>query len=331
MNRRFSHGFTLVELMVSMVLGLVVVGGVISVLLSNRNSYRTNEGLSQIQESARTTFELLARDLRQTGSTGCDNARRMANVLNSPSTEWWRTWVSVQGFDGTDTAVTTGTGPNQRVAGTDTLHLHSIEGGGFPLDVHSVSTNTMTLSVTAPPPIASGDIMMICDFDHAAIFQASTVVAAAPTSTITITTGGTPGNCSTGLGFPTDCTTPVNYPFPRNSWVGKLQAVTWYIGNNLAGDRSLYRARLDTGGNVVTEEMVSGVTDMQLLFGRNGSDLVSDATAITAATAWPQVNSVFVTITLNSADQRISTNNAVATGRLERTFTYLVALRNRVP
>jgi type IV pilus assembly protein PilW len=332
MNRRFSRGFTLVELMVSMVLGLVVVGGVISVLIANRNSYRTNEGLSQVQESARTTFELLSRDLRQTGSTGCDNARRMANVLNSPTAEWWRTWVSVQGFDGVDTAVTTGAADTQRVAGTDTLHLHSIEGGGFPVDVHAPLAGTMTLNVVTPPAIGPGDIMMICDFDHAAIFQASTYTAAS--RTLTYTTGGSPGNCNIGLGFPTDCTTPNIYPFPRNAWVGKLQAVTWYIGNNGRvddGGRSLYRVRLDTGGVLATEEVVSGVSNMQVEYGRNGSDVVADATAITAAAAWPQVNSVFVTVTLNSTDQRVSTNAAAATGRIERTFTYLVALRNRVP
>lgn len=331
MSRRHSQGFTLVELMVSMVLGLVVVGGVISVLVANRNSYRTNEGLSQVQESARTAFELLARDLRQTGSTGCDNARRMANVLNVPTPAWWRDWVSVQGFDGTDAAVTVGAGVGQRVAGTDTIHMHSIEGGGFPVDVHSIAANTMTLNVIAAPVINAGDIMMICDFDHATIFQAASFVPA--TFTISYGVGGTPGNCSTGLGFPTDCTTPNVYPFPRNSWVGRLQAVVWYIGNNGRvddGGTSLYRVRLDTGGVLVTEEVVAGVSDMQIEYGRNGSDAVTDATAVTAATAWPQVNSAFVTLTVNSSDQRVSTA-AATQGRLTRTFTYLVALRNRVP
>jgi type IV pilus assembly protein PilW len=77
-----SRGFTLLELMISMVLGLVVIGGALGVVLSNRQSYRTNEGLSQVQERARTAFELLARDVRQAGVTGCNNNGRVANVLN---------------------------------------------------------------------------------------------------------------------------------------------------------------------------------------------------------------------------------------------------------
>jgi len=71
-----SRGFSLVELMVAMALGLVIVGGVVSVLTANKRSYRANEGLAQVQEAARTAFELIARDVRQSGNTGCDNAAR---------------------------------------------------------------------------------------------------------------------------------------------------------------------------------------------------------------------------------------------------------------
>src|SRR3546814_1117931 len=44
-------GFSLVELMISLVLGLIVIGGVTTVFLSNQQSYRSNEGLSQLQEN----------------------------------------------------------------------------------------------------------------------------------------------------------------------------------------------------------------------------------------------------------------------------------------
>jgi type IV pilus assembly protein PilW len=324
-----SRGFTLIELMVSLVLGLIVVGGVISVLIANKNSYRTNEGLSQIQESARTAFEMLARDARQAGGTGCDNARRMTNVLASSAT-WWQNWASVQGFDGTDTAVTTGGAVGQRVTGTDSLHMHGIEGGGYP--VLSNTTGSIVLNVTAAT-IAPSDILIMCDFDHAAIFQASGYTPG--TVTIAYTSGsGTPGNCTTALGYPKDCTGASVYPFPRNSVVGRLQAVTWYIGNNgraADGGRSLYRVRLGPGGTLVTEEIVAGVTDMQIQYGTNGSDVISDAGSIVGAAAWAAVNSVFITLTISSSDARISTASTVNTGRLTKTFTYLVALRNRVP
>jgi type IV pilus assembly protein PilW len=328
-----SRGFTLVELMIALVLGLVVVGGVISVLIANKNSYRTNEGLSQIQESARTAFELLARDVRQAGGTGCDNARRMANVLNA-STPWYRNWASVQGFDGADTAVTTGTGTNQRVTGTDTLHMHGIEGGGYPVLTHVAGTGTIILNVTGAT-LAANDLLMICDFDHSAIFQAASYTA----GTFTIgynAAAGSPGNCSTGLAYPTPtpCSGASLYTFPRNSTVGRLQAVTWYIGNNgraADGGRSLYRIRLGAGGTTVTEEVVAGVTDMQVQYGTNGSDNIVDAASLVGAAAWAGVNSVFITLTIASSDARVTTDAALNTGRITKQFTYLVTMRNRVP
>ena len=44
-QRRADAGFTLVELMIALVLGLVVVAGVGSVFLANQNAYRTNVAL----------------------------------------------------------------------------------------------------------------------------------------------------------------------------------------------------------------------------------------------------------------------------------------------
>ena len=78
---RRCRGVTLIELMISMMLGLIVIGGVVSVVLAGKQSYRTNEALSQVQESARTAFELMARDIRQAGANGCGNNDRVANVL----------------------------------------------------------------------------------------------------------------------------------------------------------------------------------------------------------------------------------------------------------
>src|SRR5688572_13095418 len=79
-------GLALIELMIAMLLGLVVMGGAVSLLMANKQSYRTNEALSQVQESARTAFELLSRDVRQAGVNGCVNNGRVANVLKPYAT-----------------------------------------------------------------------------------------------------------------------------------------------------------------------------------------------------------------------------------------------------
>ncbi len=333
MNYRNRYrGFSLVELMIAMVLGLVIVGGVVSVMLANKRSYNTNAGLSQIQESTRTAYEMLARDIRQTGGTGCDNAQRMANAF-AAGAEWWRTWFTVRGFDAgqADSAVGIGTGANQRVAGTDSLHMHSIEGGGFPVDTHDATARTIRINNANATSFAANEQLLICDFDHTAMFRATAYDGGATTLSYSTT-----GNCSSGLGFPTNCDggTGNVYTFPRNSWVGRLSAVAWYIGNNGRADdggRSLFRRRLSPNGVVVIEEIVSGVTDMQLRFGINGSDNIVDPTTLVTAADWATVNSVFITLTVMTSSENVSTDRTENSGRLERTFTYLIALRNRLP
>lgn len=60
-------GFTLVEVMVGMVIGLVLIAGLAQLLAGNRQTYRFKTNLSQIQESGGFALELLARNLRMAG------------------------------------------------------------------------------------------------------------------------------------------------------------------------------------------------------------------------------------------------------------------------
>lgn len=331
---RAQRGFTLVELMISMVLGLIVIGAVLSVMLANKRTYRTSTAMSEIQESARSAFELMARDIRQSGATGCDNSGKVANVLN-PGTLWWQPWFVLKGFEGTDTdpAVAAGTNPGDRVPGTDSLELQSIVGTGRSVKTHDPANAQISINATATD-FTAGDVLMVCDFDHAVLFQASSYDTT-NVAVLHVNGTGSPGNCSKGLGFPTDCSSATGnvYKFGANSQVAHFAATDWYIGYNGRpdeGGRSLYRQRLTSGGALVTEEIVAGVTDMQIQYRVNGSDAFVDASAITAAN-WANVNALTITFTLISADQRASTDNTVNSGRLQRSFTWLVTLRNRVP
>ena len=195
MKRVAAKGFTLIELMVAMVLGLIVVGGVISVMLANKRSYRTNEGLAQVQESARTAFELMARDIRQSAGNGCDNNNRTANLLGTG--EWWQDWYGIRGFDGAtaspDPAVADGTAFGTRIAGTDSIHVQGLEDAGLAVGLHNAAAATIQVNAAATPFVPN-DIMLVCDFDHATIFRATAYTAA--TRTVSHAAGGTaPGNC----------------------------------------------------------------------------------------------------------------------------------------
>jgi type IV pilus assembly protein PilW len=328
------RGFTLIELLIAMVLGLVIVGSVMAVMLANKRSYRTNEGLSQVQESARTAYELLAHDLRQADGNGCGSSARTGNVLTA-GTLWWQNWFGITGFDSTqvDPAVAIGTAVGERVAGTDSIRVESMDGTGLAVALHTPATYRVDLNPATPSDFVPNDIMVLCDFDHTTIFRATTGTGA---STVfhNNASGAAPVNCSRGLGFPTSCASPTgnDYEFPRNSQIGRLVAVDWYIGNNgraAEGGRSLYRRRLDVGGAEITEEVVAGITDMQMQFRATASDtIIADASLVTD---WSLISSVLIQITAQSSDTNVSTAPGVNAGRVQRTFNYLISLRNRLP
>ena len=95
MNRRTLHydhvplrghpGFTLIELMVAMVLGLLIIVGVLSVFLANKQTYGRSEDLSLYQEKARFVSDLLTQDIRQADGTPC--RKRDSTYTINPETD----------------------------------------------------------------------------------------------------------------------------------------------------------------------------------------------------------------------------------------------------
>jgi type IV pilus assembly protein PilW len=336
-------GFTLVELMIAMLLGLVVIAGVTSVFLAGQQSFRTNDALAEVQDGSRVAFELMARDIREAGLTGCNSANnRVTNVLsNSPGNSgpqaWWADWSNaVHGYDdaSTDPAFTGITGAGAPVAGTNSLEL--LSAGEMSVTIaNDVPGSNFKLNQSTTQ-LTGGDIIVACSPDHAAILQ----ISGYNNSNVTVgyNTGSTnkPGNCSSNLGYPNDACTgnSPDYTFPPNSKIAKLTGVDWYIGTNPAGGTSLYRVSLqNSGGNMTTQtqEMVRNVTGMTVTYlnpGLGGALGASfqKASVITSNNGWPGVTAVNVALTIASTFQRASVDNKA----LSRNYAFTTTVRNRV-
>jgi type IV pilus assembly protein PilW len=88
MNRIIANcrGLTLVELMISMVLSLMIMGGAISIFMGSKETFRLEEDLSRTQENFRFIADRLTKDLSLVGYTGCplpydDNSSTVDNRL----------------------------------------------------------------------------------------------------------------------------------------------------------------------------------------------------------------------------------------------------------
>ncbi|HLW04152.1 MAG TPA: prepilin-type N-terminal cleavage/methylation domain-containing protein [Azoarcus sp.] len=312
-----QYGLTLVELMIAMVLGLLVTGGAISIVIANGQTNRTNIALSQIQESSRTAFELLARDIRQAGATGCGNLADQidASGLNGNTDPMLAVpWTGIRGYAANTAApgVTTGSDAGNRVAGTDAILVQSVSGGGFLLvDVDSEATSQnedgeddawkRSYEFHAPAnAISDGNLLLACNSGGAVIFQASNVSSSGTTVTAWDDADGAFFNTA------------------DSGMVSRLNNVLWYIGNNgrpEEGGRSLYRRLL--GGNA--EEIIPGVSDMEILYRDGEADDFASAPG-----NWGGITAVQIILTTDSLDARVGVDD----GRLQRSFTSLIGLRN---
>ncbi|UQN11354.1 PilW family protein [Methylococcus capsulatus] len=95
-------GFSSVELLISMVLGLLVVGAIGSLFVQHKTNYRQNEQFALMQENGRFTLNLLASDLALAGFWGgadCNDLSRCPSasaisVQNDCGTNWTTTTTS---------------------------------------------------------------------------------------------------------------------------------------------------------------------------------------------------------------------------------------------
>src|SRR5690625_4500286 len=103
---RKQQGLSLVELMISITLGLVLMTGVMQMFLSSRTVFSTHQAISRIQESGRLAMEFMSRDIRMAGFMGCMSRSMMGinndhkgftNNLNSSSDSLYSFEIGLEG------------------------------------------------------------------------------------------------------------------------------------------------------------------------------------------------------------------------------------------
>ncbi len=301
-SRARMAGMTLIELMISLLIGLVVLGAVAMIFLSSQQAYRTTDGLGKVQENMQFGFEMMARDIREAGGNPCDIDLPVANVADLGGANWWSTWSQpVQGYDNG--------GLTGSVAGTDSLQLLLV---GDALANVSAHAGTV-LTVDNAAGFATNDVLMVCDTKQLAVFRAGAITA----TSVSHSNGGNCSNSLNVLPAPCNAAAPA-YLYPRNSVVSKLNGVRWFIAENGRGGRSLFR--ILNGG--AREEMVEGVTDMQLTYLQDPATTTYQAAG--GVSGWQDVTSVRIAFTVNS-DSAVGTGNVPLTRQLE----YVVTLRSR--
>ena len=95
-----QRGVSLVELMVSITIGLILIAGVMSIFFSSKVTYMANEKTARLQENGRVALDLITHDLRSAGYLGCAKIPRwFQSTLNDPTSVLWNYFTPMVGYE----------------------------------------------------------------------------------------------------------------------------------------------------------------------------------------------------------------------------------------
>jgi type IV pilus assembly protein PilW len=355
-SNKYAHGFTLVELMIAMLISLFLLGGVVQIFVSSKQSYRVNEDASRLQENGRFAMDIMARDIRMSGFLPCRiQPGKVANSVDSASNIYDFFNAAINADEYGASAFTgypaVGSAAGDRIAGADAIRI--LRGGSESSCVESHNPASAVIQLCGPSTeFVKGDVLLVCDAEKAALFQMTGPNSAPPHSTIVHNTGVagvSPGNCNKSLGKPTttgDCTTNSTAQFGQDAQVVKFTSVGYFIGVSTSGTTtSLYRVILDQA----PVELIEDIETMQFLYGEDTTndgiadryvtgDNVVDANMIVSVRIGLLVkssNEVAAntnTKTYNVAGTSVATSGAVthpADRRLRNVYTSTIKVRNR--
>ncbi|GHD74844.1 hypothetical protein GCM10007164_26040 [Luteimonas padinae] len=352
--RRDGRGFTLIELMIALLLGTILAGAAISVFLSSRQVYASTESLGRVQENARAAFELMSRDIRESGGNACNSSLRPVNVLNNSSLYPYADFGGgLIGYSSSQDGIKFGSGARDRVSASiigtgnysEAIVLKSATEGGMRVD----AGNSSDVNINTFDPVPAdwnNAIVMVCDPEHAAIFQATDVsgkgikiqkkASVTPGNATNCLAPG--GNCPNGSdkryafgctqGWWKGGTTLPNapkgcmYEGSPPAIIARMRSISWYVGNGTTSGKSLYR-RVD-GPSATADEIAENVRSLAFEYLLDGSYL--SASAITTDEEWARVAAVRIKLTFESDDKSAAINGVL----LGRELSTTVALRNRL-
>jgi type IV pilus assembly protein PilW len=333
--RTLQRGFSLVELMVAMLLSLVLLAGALSILYSSKVTYSESDRIARLQEAGRTVVELILRDSRAAGYTGCARPIRAGSFVNNlpnPNGLLWNFEQPIFGYDGSAGAFTPAIDAAlipDATPDSDVIVLRTNREGqpSFRLNAAVTSAGVGTLSVDRPSgaTVPAGQTMVISDCRGAAAFVAGAFAGATPT-TATINYAGT-----------------LTRTFEIDARVTTVDTVIYYVRPSTSGLGPALWRRV---GAADPEPLIEGVENLQVLYGVDtNNDLLVDqydtAAAVNAANNWNRVIALTLSILVRTEnetnfDTDARTYNLLGqvkgpfNDRRQRSvFTTTVVLRNR--
>lgn len=281
-------GFSIVELMVAITLGLIVTGAAIQIFVASRSTYNFEEGVARMQENGRFAIEFLTQDLRMAGYAGCAANLTQGTVTGTGANLGCTTSfcdlvspaVPGSNFNPRGIVAYTYVGPGSALSawepdlpttlftagdvrqGTDVITIQY----GSTLSTHltgNTSPQNANIQIIGSAQIAgeinAGDILMLSDCKSADIFRATNTPGNSGGAPVTVAHS----NASNIDSF-------LSHRYDDSAEVMKLVTRIYFIGNGPEGEPALMRRELSQAGVLpAAQELVQGVEDMRIRYGED--------------------------------------------------------------
>ena len=332
-SRNRISGFSLIELMVAITLGLVLTAGMIQLFSSTKLTFQTNDGLARVQENGRFAIEILKRELRQAGTHGfCAGRIEITNHLNDScgggAVDFFDPDRTITGWE----YVGTGPGDDYTIDLTETGSWSSSAASGSSLpstlqglvlpgsDVLVNRRLEIVPGVTADPNAGNdkdeAEITLLSnhDLDDDAIVLvtncASGVDLFQNQASADNKFSGTGGSC--GAPGPGNNSLDWSTAYDDSMQAFQVSVVAYYIGRNAAtGEPGLFRLDMSNGTLGATqEELVQGAETLQILYGFSDAAPAGDGQSVDAwrhadqvpADGWQQVIALRLSMSIRSPE-----------------------------
>ena len=263
--KRNQKGFSIVELMVALLLGLFLVSGVTGMYISSKQTYRMTDNLSRLQESLRFSLDFMSHDIRMASYLPCRTTANNTNAVVSGSATWFLDYFTrgIHGYEGgVDVMPVASVVPD-----TDAIVILKASTYASSLNFHNAGGNSFTLnSDFSGQDFERGRIGIVCDPRQASIFQISDANPGLKTVSYGDNTNIVPGNSTITIGS-----------YGEDALIASYKPEIYYIrqSSQNANVNSLWRSYLVADGPIAgtntaqmnAEELLEGVESMQILYG----------------------------------------------------------------
>ncbi len=314
-SMRRQRGLSLIELMISMVIGLLILGGMISLFVSNKQTYRYNDELARLQENSRMTIDRIERTLRMAGHVGCPTLQEAQqrrrgvigqSIVDNPQIPFNTLQaITATRYNPSNPGIV-GTVGKTAKAGTDVVTVRFGQGASTTLDTATKDDIDPGDSAIVIRDNAlgfkQGEAIVISDCKGVGLARVSNTPASGNSVTLEFKTSG---------GYNTNDGLPI--AFGDDVRLMRMSNLSFFVGPSANTNRqgnaynSLYLASEAAGSSA--DEIVEGVEDMVITYGVEGAGTPSEVTDkyvdVNSVTDWNDVVAVNISLLLASVDENV--------------------------